>query len=297
MGGDENGFMELWNTTKDAVELTALAHNDALLILDETRAAGDTDAEIAKVVFAVGFRLAGGKEKRRLAGFESPRSWRCFFLSTSNYSLAELAERGRRSIDVAARGRLVDIPLPGSGHGIYEVLHHFTSGDKLTDHLKAKCVRYYGAPIRQFLTTLAEYAATPDGRKDVGKWLSASRQKYLKELTKRSNGLSPSKRASNRFATVFAAGDLAIRFKILPWNVADLGRAVLGCQPDQLKLEAAHNGKKSSEVDSRSKLITYLREQKSGIYGFAKRLPTTEAAVRPKIHRSIIPRVHRYVQR
>jgi len=44
----------------------------------------------------------------------------------------------------------------------------------------------------------------------------------------------------------------------------------LSCQLDQLKLEAALNGKKSSEVDSRSKLISYLREQKAAFKDLRK---------------------------
>ena len=34
-GSNENGFADSWNTTKGKLELTALAHNDTLLILDE----------------------------------------------------------------------------------------------------------------------------------------------------------------------------------------------------------------------------------------------------------------------
>jgi putative DNA primase/helicase len=52
------GFLETWNTTANTVEVTALAHNDGLLILDETKNAGDTDAEIARAVINVTMRLA-----------------------------------------------------------------------------------------------------------------------------------------------------------------------------------------------------------------------------------------------
>src|ERR1700683_3673711 len=41
----DNGFIETWNTTANKVEITALGHNDGLLILDETKNAGNTDTK------------------------------------------------------------------------------------------------------------------------------------------------------------------------------------------------------------------------------------------------------------
>ncbi len=59
------GFLESWNTTANAVELTALAHNDGLLILDETRKAGKTYAKLVEAVKEVTMRLAERQAKRR----------------------------------------------------------------------------------------------------------------------------------------------------------------------------------------------------------------------------------------
>ena len=46
----EKGFAESWNTTVNKVEVTALAHNDALLILDETKNAGNDDGKRARMI-------------------------------------------------------------------------------------------------------------------------------------------------------------------------------------------------------------------------------------------------------
>jgi putative DNA primase/helicase len=89
-GHQEIGFAESWHTTANEVEITALAHNDNLLILDETFEAGSSDREIAQLVVSVIMTLAQQREKARQTNTGSPRSWRCYFLSTSNFSL----ERG-----------------------------------------------------------------------------------------------------------------------------------------------------------------------------------------------------------
>jgi putative DNA primase/helicase len=150
----ERGFLESWNTTANKVEVTALAHNDGLLILDETKKAGATNQEKIETVLEVTIRLAEQVEKTRLIGATADRKWRCYFLSTSNFSLNEMGQKGGREVDDADRGRLVDIPLPKAAHGIFEDLHDFSNGTELSNHLKSKCQAHYGIPIREFLSTL-----------------------------------------------------------------------------------------------------------------------------------------------
>ena len=82
----ELGFLESWNTTVNAVEITALAHDDAPLILDEMKKAGGTYAKRVEVVKDVTMRLAERQAKKRLGDAPKLPSWRCYFLSTSNFS-------------------------------------------------------------------------------------------------------------------------------------------------------------------------------------------------------------------
>ena len=75
----------------------------------------------------------------------SVRAWAFYFLSTSNYSLMELASRAGLELDDAERGRLSDIPCPNAGHGLYEELHDFQDGEALSDTLKSRCRKYFGS--------------------------------------------------------------------------------------------------------------------------------------------------------
>ena len=125
----EKGFMESWHTTAGQVELTALAHNHTLLVLDETKRAGRNDKERGRAVIDISFDLAEQTERERMNNAGPARAWAFYFLSTSNYSLEELASRAGQEIDDAERGRLSDIPCPNAGHGLYEDLHDVQNGE------------------------------------------------------------------------------------------------------------------------------------------------------------------------
>jgi Domain of unknown function (DUF927) len=81
-------------------------------------------------------------------------------------------------------------------------------------------------------------------------------------------------RASGRFATVFAAGSLAIKYKIFQWSEDDLLQGILACQLDGLRLNKAPNGNVVQTVaGARAKLIAFLREKKPEFMDLRKGLP------------------------
>ena len=227
----DNGFIESWNTTASKVEITALAHNDGLLILDETKNAGSSNAKRVEVVKDVVMQLAEQKEKKRLPNTTAARSWRCFFLSTSNYAFTKMATMGGAVVDDADLGRLVDIPLPSGGHGIYEDRHGFPNGRRLTDELKKRCRIYYGICIREFIARLRQKDV-----KQARQFVQKARQRYRDDLAKRPRPTVPLQRASARFATVYAAGSLALSLGVLDWDRTALREAILKCQLDGLTI-------------------------------------------------------------
>jgi len=260
----ENGFAENWHTTANKVEITALAHNETVLILDETKRAGGTDKERARVVLEVSLNLAENVEKDRLTNVGSVRGWRLYFLSTSNYSLDQLADQGGIEIDDAERGRFVDVPTPTSSHGIYEDLHQFPNGQKFTDNLKIRCRKYCGAVGEEFVCkVVSDQKCDSVGLKP---FLKRERGAYLKAIAAkaRAENLRPLNRASGRFATVFAAGSLAVRYKIFLWDRDELLQAILSCQLDGLRhVQAEHLETDTSVSGLRRKLVEYLRERRS----------------------------------
>ena len=251
----EKGFAESWNTTINELEETAQAHSDALLILDETNLAGDDEKARAKNVLNGGFRLSEVTKKKRYNEKEAA-AWRLYFLSTSNLTLDELAYQGDVPIDDHHRGRLVDIVLPpGPGtFGIYEDLHGFSDGAKLTDALKTRCRSVFGTPGYQFVRKLYK---DQNSRSAAKTFVSARRTYYINRIRReaKSKGLKPLERATARFATVYAAGCLAIKYGIFTWGRKDLFRAVLSCQLDGL---ASARGKTDHVTNLRQRLMDYL---------------------------------------
>ena len=259
------------------MEVTALAHTDFILILDETFEAGLSDRDVAELVISVVMSLSQQREKAR-KGSPSPRSWRCYFLSTSNFSLDVLAQRGGVALNDAHRSRLTEIPLPASGHGIYEELHGFASGESLTDALVPRCRRYFGGAGFEFQKrVVADYQADASG---LRKWLGHRRKKYrnaLKALAEK-EGLTPLKRSTGRCATVYAAGALAIKFGILPGTKKELLAAILSCQLDGLRVtrqEPNSEGKSGAvpAVTLKCQLITWLEQHQSEFLDLDKERP------------------------
>jgi putative DNA primase/helicase len=210
----EKGFAESWNTTSNELERTAQAHSDAVLILDDTNLAGPTQKSRAEAVLDATFRLSENMQKGR---FNEPEkaAWRFYFLSTSNLALDELADQGGISIDDQHRGRLVDVVLPiGPGtFGIYQDLHGFSDGAALTDAIKSQCRSVFGTPGYQFVGKIYK---DKNSRATAKKFVSSRGTFYTHRLRQeaRSKGLKPLERATARFATVYAAGCLAIKYGI-----------------------------------------------------------------------------------
>lgn len=256
----EKGFAESWHTTAGKVEVTALAHNETLLLLDETKRAGKNPQARAENVIDISFSLAENMERERL-NQGAARSWRLYFLSTSNNTLPQLAQIAKVDIAEAELGRLPDIPCPAGDHGIYETLHGYTDGASLTDELKSSCRKFYGTPAQVFVERLVAEQVEHPGR--VQRFLRNRRRRYLKCITTKAKavGLKPLNRASSRFATVYAAGCLAIRYGVLRWTRKDLLKAILSCQLDGLRLTASAPLAVKPGVDVlKDRLVQYIRD-------------------------------------
>jgi hypothetical protein len=270
----ENGFAESWHTTAGKVEITALAHNETVLILDETKRAGRNDKDRAELVLEVSFNLAEGTERERLTNVGPTRGWRFYFLSTSNFSLDDLAKDNGLAIDDAERGRFVQIPIPDGDHGIYEDLHGVADGEKFTDTLKIRCRKYCGAVGEEFVERLVQ-----DRARDAGKlkqFLKRQRKIYRDAIkaAAQAGNWRPLNRASGRFATVFAAGSLAIKYGIFRWPRNELLQAILSCQVDGLRrVPVAVEQPVATSTDLRGKLIRHLQEHRDAFRNLDKDKP------------------------
>jgi putative DNA primase/helicase len=232
-GGDHDGvFSETWNNTANHLELVAAAHHATFLVLDETRLIDQSRGRRSEGIFSAVMRLAEGRTRGRLNQANDLFRSRTPILSTSNKSLDELALENRVSIDDAYRDRLVDVPLPFGGHGAFEDLHEHQTHHEFATELVRLAKKFHGSAAREFLVRItAELGRDEDALKA---FLIERQEAYLRTAIARIP--SPGRdigRINQRFALIYAAASLAVKYDILPWTRKELCGALLAC-------EAAH---------------------------------------------------------
>jgi putative DNA primase/helicase len=118
-----------------------------------------------------------------------------------------------------------------------------------------------------------------DRRRDatgLKQFLTRERAAYLQAIKSKADTekLKPLNRASGRFATVFAAGSLAIKYRIFRWDRQALLQAILSCQLDGLRYsKVADEQADTSVAGLRRKLVQYLRNRRGEFKDLDKAMP------------------------
>lgn len=207
-GGGDNGYIQQWRATGNALEAIAENHRDALLVLDEL---GQADG---KSVGDIIYMLANNQGKGRLKSSSELRKaygWRLLFLSSGEITLeAKLTEVLKKPM-AGMETRFANIPADaGKGMGVFEELHEFANPESFCRHLSNASKKYYGTAIRSFLhyiTTLQ-----PDTLEQI---ISVTQRDFIAQyLPDNSDGQV--KRVAGRFGLIAAAGEIAIENGILP---------------------------------------------------------------------------------
>ncbi|GFM35963.1 DUF927 domain-containing protein [Desulfovibrio psychrotolerans] len=219
-GGGDKGFVKQWRSTDNALEGLAYLHNDGLLVLDEVGQAQ------AKVAGETAYMLANGQGKSRASKTGAARNvatWCLVFLSTGELTMADkIAEDGRKAM-AGQSVRVVDIPADaGKGMKTLEALHTFASGGELANHFKAASKRFYGTPLRAFLSTLTSEPEKAAQR--VTQHMEAFCKRYVPD-----GADGQVSRVARRFGLVAAAGELATEYSVLPWPTGEATRAAATC--------------------------------------------------------------------
>ena len=213
-------FIKQWQMTCNALELVAQNHSDCLLPLDELAQAD------SKAVSDMIYMLANNEGKRRLRSeivLRNQHNWRTLILSTGEIDIAtKIAEASKKHF-AGMEVRFVSLAANcNGGYGIFEDLHNFKSGEALSRHLKDACSKYYGTAIQKYLECLT--SDLEDITTQIRQIQQEFKAKYIPE-----NASGQVTRVSNRFCLIAAAGELAIKFGILPLAVGDTTEAIAKC--------------------------------------------------------------------
>lgn len=269
---DRNGFGCSWNTTINALERTLAGYNQTFIFLNETGVADAGGGNKPTKILETILKIEGSVGKDRLNDPIPQRSWFAPVLSTSNKSVVELvrAAEGKsdrlyasNSIDPAYLDRLADIPPPENGLGMFEDLHGYLDVAAFVADLKAKAALNHGRAGRLFVRKLIK--ARKREPEALARWIECRRVFYIgkatSQITTNDRNLT---RLHGKFATVYAAGHLAAKYKILPFKRNAVFKAVLKCELDHVRfVEKQLNQEVTPSPSNVQRLRAYVAENQS----------------------------------
>lgn len=221
-GGGQNGFVESWLTTANALENTAEWHNHVLLCLDELKLIDPEQA--AKVAYS----LSSGQSKGRMGRDTRANrrsEWRLLMLSSGELGLAHhLEATSQKRMYGGQEIRFCEIPARASETGgLFEYTHEFKTPKALSEHLKAASCAQYGEASREYLRYLAGL-----GEDEIRARVRRHRKHFADHFLPAN--LSPEEgRAGDRFALVAAGGELATELSIFRFPPGEFHVGVSKC--------------------------------------------------------------------
>ncbi|SFK87390.1 putative DNA primase/helicase [Nitrosomonas aestuarii] len=223
-------YRRTWRTTSNGLEGVAMLFNDGLLVLDEI---GECDPrEVGAMVYALG-NGKGKQRANRSGNARSVNNWQCFVLSNGEHSIPTIMREGGHRCNAGQEVRLLDLPVERQ-YGIFDDLHDFEAGDKLSDRLKEASTKHYGMAGRKFLEKV-----THDSR-DFTDRLQKIKDSTLFHVD---NAQGQHKRAAARFALIGLAGELATEYGITGWSEGAALKAAAEC----FKIWCSTRGKGNTE--------------------------------------------------
>ena len=216
------GIVRQWRATANGLEAVAEQASETLLVLDELAQLDTREAGQAAYLLANGT----GKARANASGdARACRTWRVFFLSSGELSLAEHAAsdgRGWRS-PAGQEVRILDLEADaGQGLGLFDTLGNAADGETLARSITAGAAAHYGDAGPAFVEALLS------GMDKLGSEL----RRFMDRFTGEHCPLGATgqvQRALRRFALIAAAGELAVQKGILPWGQGEAEQAAKRC--------------------------------------------------------------------
>ena len=195
--GDPETTKGNWDTTPLGLQNLALARNDGLLVLDEIGQSADP-RKIPQMVYSV----INGVSKTQGAkdgGNRRQKTWRNLILSTGEINPESLIG-DRAQWKAGNHVRLPDIQAEAR-YGIYDTLHGFTDGAKLSEHINQATAKQRGTAGRALIRQILK-----DGKEAAAQAVEAHRDQFLEALPPMEG---QARRIARRFALLAAVLEYA----------------------------------------------------------------------------------------
>lgn len=195
--GDPAATMGNWDATSLGLQNVALARNDGLLVLDEIGQSTDP-RKIPQMVYSV----INGVSKTQGAkdgGNRRQKTWRNLILSTGEINPESLIG-DRAQWKAGNHVRLPDIQAEAR-YGIFDTLHGFADGAKLSEHIRQATAKQRGTAGRALIRQILK-----DGKEAAAQAVEASRARFLETLPPMEG---QARRIARRFALLVAVLEYA----------------------------------------------------------------------------------------
>jgi uncharacterized protein (DUF927 family) len=268
--GTTPGFVRAWRATANGLEGAAAQSTDTVMVLDELSM---VDARDAAQAF---YGLANGQGKQRAGrdgSLREPKSWRVLFLSSGELPVdAKLAETPGRRARAGQLVRLNDVPAErGAGFGVFDNGGPDANAAALAKSIKLAAMTAYGTAGPEFVRRLISDGVTGDDvRRLIDQFVAAT-------IPAAADGQV--ERAAQRFGLIFAAGELATTFGIVPWSAGSARDAAAWALSQWIKLRG---GTAAAEARQAIEAVRLFVEQ----HGDARFATVDDADARPVAHRA-----------
>ena len=228
------GRNKSWHGTSNGIEEVAMCHHATHLVLDDFRV---DNKHPYRDLRSAAIRLFDGRTKERMG--EPSKLFCTPVLSSSNRTMDEYARLAGLACDAdqaAVRGRLIDVPLLANRTCLFEELHGRLTPLAFIEELSAIAQENPGRPAIRFVSAMQESLASD--REALTRWLRDCRTLYetrAAETFQNPVGYDLT-RVHGRFATICAAGALAIKLGIVRWSLQHLLEAIVMCEAAHIEL-------------------------------------------------------------
>ena len=198
-----------WSAAKTGLGQLGTRSYDGLLALDGFRR--DPDARQIKALLAIADEAGSDPDPN------GEYRWQGVLLSGSEVPFTAMFQRKKKGVPAALLARIVDIPATSGPHGLIDTLHGFADRSSFARHVEAAVHHQHGHLLPAFLDRLVADLAGIAA--DLGKILP-QRAHFLKDSCLASSNVPAAAlpQVAERFALIGYAGELGIRFGLLPWS-------------------------------------------------------------------------------
>ncbi len=245
-GGGKSGFGHSWNMTKNGAEALGISHNHCLLLLDELAELRDKEkAGDLAYFFAHGeatTRMTKELGRRNLPSFD------LLFLSSGEFGFLDLVRKYSGRTYTGQEVRICEIPADRGKWGIFDRLNGESEPGKFAQALTERALSCYGTAAPSFIGQILKV-----GEAEVKARLVELMEAFTAAYTK-PNTHPEVLRILQRFAFVATAGELATKWRILPWETGEAAAATGHCFELWLKKRGTSGSRQHMEA------LTHIRE-------------------------------------